>query len=221
MHSIGIIGGTGPEGRGLATRFAIAGHKIIIGSRNEKRGLDVATELSETLNKSFPDKLNISGTNNLDTARESDIAIITVPYDAHLETLSELSPYLSDKIVIDAVVPVKFERGPRPIPVEAGSATEEAAKLLNDSSVIGAFHNLSAEKLLQPDLSLDSDVLITGNNSDAKNIVIDLANEIKGVRAIDAGPLRYSQFIENLTVLLIGINGRYKIESGLKISGID
>ena len=221
MHRIAIIGGTGPEGKGLATRFAIAGHKITIGSRNEKRGEDVASELLETLYKSLTHKLDISGTNNEDAAKNSDIVIIAVPYEAHLETLSELAPYLSQKIIIDAVVPVKFERGPRPIHVEAGSATEEAAKLLNDSYVIGAFHNLSAEKLLKPDLSLDSDVLITGNDSDAKNIVIDLANEIKGVRAIDAGPLRYSQFIENLTVLLIGINGRYKIESGLKISGID
>jgi len=221
MHHIAIIGGTGPEGRGLATRFAIAGHKITIGSRNEKRGADIATELSKTLDMSLPHKLDITGTNNSDAVKESDIVIITVPYEAHSETLYELVPDLSEKIIIDTVVPVKFERGPRPIHVEAGSATEEAAKILKDSSVIGAFHNLSAEKLLKPELSLDSDVLVTGNDSSAKNIVIDLANEINGVRAIDAGPLRYSQFIENMTILLIGINGRYKTESGLKISGID
>jgi 8-hydroxy-5-deazaflavin:NADPH oxidoreductase len=122
--------------------------------------------------------------------------------------------------VVDAVVPVRFERGPRPVAVEAGSATEEAAELLPDSRVIGAFHNLAADVLLDSAASVDADVLVTGNDAEAKETVSILAAQIKGARAIDAGPLRFSRFVEGLTVLLIGINGRYKAHSSIRVSGL-
>ena len=122
--------------------------------------------------------------------------------------------------MIDAVVPVRFDRGPRPIDVAAGSATEEAAALLTESRVVGAFHNLAAGDLLNPELPIEADVLITGADADDKAIVSALAEQIAGVRAVDAGPLRFSRFVEGITVLLIGINGRYKAHTGVRVTGL-
>ena len=218
LHTIALIGGTGPEGKGLATRFAIAGHKVIIGSRDPARGVEAAEELTKKLN-TVPDS-NITGDTNENAVSNADIAVVTVPYGGHEATLESLKLLLVDKIVIDAVVPVYFEKGPRPIEVAAGSATEEAAFILPDSKVAGAFHNLSAEVLLDPDADLDADVLVTGSGA-AKEIALQLASEIKGARAVDSGPLRYSRFVEGITILLIGINSRYKTHTGVTISGLE
>jgi NADPH-dependent F420 reductase len=117
-------------------------------------------------------------------------------------------------------VPVRFERGPRPIEVAEGSATEEAAAMLPDSTVIGAFHNLGAAALIAVDHPVDADVLVTGSDAEAKRVVSELAAEIEGVRAVDAGPLRFSRFVEGITVLLIGINGRYKAHTSTRITGL-
>jgi len=121
------------------------------------------------------------------------------------------------------VVPMVFDRGPRPVDVPAGSATEEAAEILKDSGakVVGAFHNLSAEVLLDPEASVDADVLVTGADAEAKQTVMALAGQIAGVRGVDAGPVRFSHFVESITILLVGINGRYKIHGGVRIAGLD
>ncbi len=215
-HTIALIGGTGPEGRGLALRFALAGHRVVIGSRHAERGAEVARELAIHA----PDG-DISGTSNEAAVDGANIAIVVVPYEAHRATLEGLRAHLAGKLVIDGVVPVRFERGPRPIDVEAGSATEEAAAILTDSTVVGAFHNLAAEVLLDPTASVHADVLITGNDAAAKATVEALAAQIEGARAVDAGPLRFSRFVEGLTILLIGINGRYKAHSSVRISGLE
>jgi len=215
-HTIALVGGTGPEGRGLATRFAIAGHRVIIGSRDAERGRTAATELAAALGRD-----NITGDGNEAAVAEAEIAVIVVPYSAHRATLEGLRQELARKIVVDAVVPVVFDKGPRPVDVAAGSATEEAAEILPDSTVIGAFHNLAAELLLQPEASVEADVLVTGANGEAKQAVMALAEEIAGCRAVDAGPLRFSRFVEGITTLIIGINGRYKAHGGIKITGLD
>lgn len=215
-HRIALIGGTGPEGRGLATRFALAGHEVILGSRDAARGAEVAAELAATLGSD-----RVRGTDNLDAVAQATLVIVVVPYSAHRATLEGLREALAGKIVVDAVVPVVFDRGPRPVEVEAGSATEEAAAILVDATVIGAFHNLPAERLLDPDALLDSDVLVTGAASEAKQAVMALAEEIAGCRAVDAGPLRFSRFVEGLTTLIIGINGRYKVHGAVRITGLD
>lgn len=215
-HTIALVGGTGPEGRGLATRFALAGHRVIIGSRGAERGREVAAELAASLGRG-----SISGDANDGAVAEANIVVVVVPYSAHRATLEGLRDALAGKIVVDAVVPVMFEKGPRPVDVAAGSATEEAAEILPDSTVIGAFHNLAAEVLLDPDASVDADVLVTGGNGEAKDAVMALANEIAGCRAVDAGPLRFSRFVEGITILVIGINGRYKVHGGVKITGLD
>lgn len=214
-HTIALIGGTGPEGRGLALRFALAGHRVVIGSRRAERGAETA----EALRAALPTG-DLTGTSNELAVRDADIAVVVVPYEAHRATLEGLRERLAGKIVVDAVVPVRFERGPRPVEVEAGSATEEAAALLPDSRVVGAFHNLAAEVLLDPSASVDADVLITGSDAEAKETVSILAGQIRGARAVDAGPLRFSRFVEGLTILLIGINGRYKAHSSIRVSGL-
>lgn len=215
-HTIALIGGTGPEGRGLALRFALAGHRVVIGSRQAERGAEVASELATHVPGG-----DISGTSNEAAVDGADIAVVVVPYEAHRPTLEGLRTHLAGKLVVDGVVPVRFERGPRPVDVEAGSATEEAAAILTESTVVGAFHNLAAEVLLDPTASVDADVLITGNDAAAKATVEALAAQIKGARAVDAGPLRFSRFVEGLTILLIGINGRYKAHSSVRISGLE
>ncbi len=215
-HTIALIGGTGPEGRGLALRFALAGHRVVIGSRQGERGAEAAHSL-----RPLAPAADLTGTTNELAVMDADIAVLVVPYEAHRPTLEALQSRLAGKIVVDAVVPVRFERGPRPIDVPDGSATEEAAVLLPDSRVVGAFHNLAADVLLDPNASVDADVLITANDAEAKATISALTEQIRGARAIDAGPLRFSRFVEGLTILLIGINGRYKAHSSIRISGVE
>ncbi len=220
-HRIALVGGTGPEGRGLATRFAKAGHEVVIGSRDAARGAEIAAALAASLATNAPNATTVTGTDNAGAVDGADVVIVVVPYTAHRPTLEGLGSALDGKIVVDAAVPVRFEQGPRPIEVEAGSATEEAKQILPDARVIGAFHNLSAEVLLEPDVPLDADVLVTGGDHEAKALVMALANEIEGARAVDAGPLRFSRFVEGITTLLIGINGRYHAHAGVTIAGLD
>ncbi|MFA7249010.1 MAG: NADPH-dependent F420 reductase [Dehalococcoidia bacterium] len=217
-HTIALIGGTGPEGRGLATRFALAGHRVIIGSRDPERGLTAGRELAASLGRD-----HIEGGGNDTAAAQADIVVVVVPYAAHRATLEGLREHLAGKIVVDAVVPMVFDRGPRPVDVAAGSATEEAAEILKDTGarVLGAFHNLSAEVLLDPAATVDADVLVTGADAEAKQTVMALAGEFAGVRGLDAGPLRFSRFVEGITILLVGINGRYKAHAGVQIAGLD
>ncbi|MEE8338329.1 MAG: NADPH-dependent F420 reductase [Dehalococcoidia bacterium] len=216
-QTIALVGGTGPEGRGLATRFALAGHRVIIGSRDATRGVTAADRVAAAVPQH---RDAIEGMTNEQAVAAAELVVITVPYEGHRPTLEALAPALAGKIVVDVVVPVRFDGGPRPIEVEAGSATEEAAALLPDSRVVGAFHNLPNAVLLDPTVAVDGDVLVTGADSEAKKTVCELAEQIESVRAVDAGPLRFSRFVEGLTVLLIGINGRYKAQTGARISGL-
>jgi 8-hydroxy-5-deazaflavin:NADPH oxidoreductase len=217
-HTIALVGGTGPEGRGLATRFALAGHRVVIGSRDAARGEAAAAQVLAGLGERAHGA--VSGAGNAAAVAGAGLAVIVVPYSAHRTTLEGLRDAFAGKIVVDAVVPVIFERGPRPVDVADGSATEEAAAILPDARVVGAFHNLAAEVLLDPDMPVDADVLVTGADAEAKQAVMALAAEIAGVRAVDAGPLRFSRFVEQITILLIGINGRYKAHTGIRIAGL-
>ena len=218
-ETIAIIGGTGPEGRGLASRFALAGRRVIIGSRDAARGASVAAEVSVTLagrSGAGP----VEGASNAEAAAAGDVAVVTVPFEGHRATLEALATSLAGKIVVDAVVPVRFERGPRPVEVAEGSATEQAAAVLPGSRVVGAFHNLAAESLLDLDAPVRADVLVTGGDAEAKQAVFALAEQIEGVRAVDAGPLRYSRFVEGLTVLLIGVNMRHRARTHVRLEGL-
>jgi NADPH-dependent F420 reductase len=214
-ETIALVGGTGPEGRGLALRFAAAGHRVVIGSRQAERGTAAAEEVRATLGRG-----ELSGATNEEAVGPADVVVVTVPYEGHRATLEALASRLAGKVVVDTVVPLRFERGARRVEVAAGSATEEAAELLPASRVVGAFHNLPAEVLLDPSARLDADVLVIGADAEAKALVSRLAEQIDGVRAVDAGPLRYARTVEDLTILLIGVNGRYKAHASVRLTGL-
>lgn len=213
--TVAVLGGTGPQGMGLARRFAQAGLSVVLGSRSEQRAAQVAEQLAtDTMGA-------VAGLDNAGAVGAGDIVLVVVPWDGHAELLTQLAPALADKVVVDCVNPLAFDKsGPFPITVEAGSATAQAAELLPGARVVGAFHNLSATLLNDPAVqSLDSDVLVVGDDAEAADLVCALARRIPGVRGIRAGKLRNAHEVEALTANLIAINRRYKIHSGIRISG--
>jgi NADPH-dependent F420 reductase len=207
---IALIGGTGAEGRGLALRFAAAGHEVVLGSRDGSRAEEAAAELTATLAAAGVNT-TVRGMENAQAAATASIAVVVVPYEAHRATLEALAPTLAGKVVIDAVVPMRFERGPRPVEVAEGSATEQ---------VVGAFHNVAAAALANLGEALHQDVLVTADDAEAKAAVNALIESVPGLRAVDAGPLRYARFVEGITLLLVGINIRYKAHAGVRIDGL-
>lgn len=218
---ISFIGGTGPEGRGLALRFAIIGQQVFLGSRDPQRGVAAASDVRALLPQNYP-HTSVMGGANEQAARMGDIVFIAVPYSAQKDTLTELEPQLRGKVIVNVVAPLAFVKGSaQALPVEAGSAAEEARDLLPESSVVGAFHNLSAIDLLMPMQGLDCDVVVCGDDPDAKAKVMALAESIKGVRAVNGGALVNSRYVEHLTSLLININRIYKAHSSIRITGID
>jgi len=210
--AIGILGGTGPQGRGLARRFAMAGHPVIIGSRVHDRAYAVAREIGH----------DVRGLANKDAAREATLVIAAVPWEGHAELLTGLASELAGKIVVDCVNPMGFDqRGAYPLPVAEGSAAQQAAALLPNSRVVAAFHHVSAVLLLDPEVdSLDQDVLVLGDDRYATDLVQALAGRIPGVRGVYAGRLRNCGQIEALTANLVSINRRYKAHAGLRITDI-
>ena len=212
--SIGILGGTGDEGRGLAHRFALAGNPVIIGSRSAERAAAAAQGLGG--------ELGIRGMVNADAAESADVVIVAVPWDGHGALLASLAAPLAGKIVIDCVNPMGFDkRGAYPLAVAEGSAAQQAAALLPDSVVVGAFHHVSAVLLLDPALGeVDQDVLVLGDNRQATDLVQELAARIPGVRGVYAGRLRNCGQVEALTANLVSINRRYKAHAGLRVTDI-
>ncbi len=213
---IGFIGGTGPEGKGLSLRFAMAGEAVAIGSRDAQRAQHAADEV-----EALKEGLRVTGGLNDEVATESDIVFIAVPYSGHRPTLESLRDRMEGKLVVDVVAPLRFSRGvASAVEVEEGSAAQQAQILLPNSTVVGAFHNLSAEDLLQPDVAIESDVIVCADDKDAKANVMKLAETINAVRAVDGGGLQNSRYVEELTALLININRIYKAHSTIKIVGI-
>ena len=209
---IGIFGGTGEQGRGLARRFAMAGQPVIIGSRSHDRAHAVAREVGH----------GVRGLANRDAAREADLVIAAVPWEGHGELLAALAPELAGKIVVDCVNPLGFDkRGAYPLPVPEGSAAEQAAALLPGSRVVAAFHHVSAVLLLDSEVeSIDLDVLVLGDDRTATDVVQALAARIPGMRGVYAGRLRNSGQVEALTANLVSINRRYKAHAGLRVTDI-
>ena len=213
---IGILGGTGDQGRGLARRFALAGHPVIIGSRSRKRAHAAAQEIAQETGP------NVRGMANAEAAREASVVIAAVPWEGHGELLSALATELAGKIVVDCVNPLGFDqRGAYALPVAEGSAAQQAAALLPASRVAAAFHHVSAVLLLDPEIdTIDLDVLVLGDDRQATDLVQALAARIPGARGIYAGRLRNCGQIEALTANLVSINRRYKAHAGLRITDI-
>ncbi|MBO2528342.1 MAG: NADPH-dependent F420 reductase [Thermobifida sp.] len=212
--SIAVLGGTGDQGRGLARRFAMAGHEVILGSRSAERAQAVAAELGEGL--------PIRGMDNAGAAEAGDVVIVAVPWDGHRALLESLKDVLAGKIVVDCVNPLGFDkRGAYALPVEEGSAAEQAAAILPDSRVVAAFHHVSAVLLLDPEVEkVDLDVLVLGDDREATDVVRALAARIPGVRGVYGGRLRNAHQVEGVTAHPVLINPRYKAHAGIRITDI-
>lgn len=213
---IAILGGTGPEGQGLALRFAQAGRNVIIGSRNEDRAKQVAAEIGSAISSNL-----VSGSNNKEAADSGSMVFISLPYKAQKDTLVELQSSFEGKIVVDVVAPLEFNKGiVQAVQVEEGSAAQQAQEILRGARVVGAFHSISAHDLIIPDRVIDCDVVVCSDDYQAKIEVMKLAELINGVRAVDGGGLESSRYLEGLTALLLNVNRIYKCHSMIKIIGI-
>ena len=215
--TVGVFGGTGPQGRGLALRWAKAGLKVIIGSRKQERAEEAAAEL-----RALAGVEHISGLDNLETAKQADVVLVAVPWEGHKPLLESLREALAGKIVVDCVNPLGFDKqGPFALPVEEGSAAQQALALLPESRVTAAFHHVSAVSLEDLSVSrMDSDVLVLGDDREATDIVRALAETIPGFRGIYGGRLRNAHQVEAFTANLIAINRRYKAHAGIRITDV-
>jgi len=213
--NIAILGGTGKEGAGLATRWALAGHSIIIGSRDEERARAKATELRERTHK-----LTIIGHSNLEAAQLGDVIVLALPALGLDTTLPPLREACAGKVVISTVVPLTFG-GPRLFtPPAAGSSAEEAQALLPEAKVVAAFHHIAAHELSAGDQAIACDLLLCGGDAEAKKLVSDLGASM-GLRPVDVGALTNAGPIEGITAVLATINRRYKLKnSGITITGL-
>lgn len=213
---IAILGGTGKEGMGIGFRWALAGHDITIGSRQESKALEAAGKLQEMLENKF----QIQGKENLEAAKEGELLVLTVPYSAHKAMCEYIKEVSQGKIVIDVTVPLVPPKVTKVQMPPAGSATLEAKEILGENtSVVAAFQNISYEHLMEEG-EVACDVLVTGDSKASRETVIKLIQEA-GLVGIDAGPIENSVVVEGLTSILIGINKQFGIhDAGIKITGI-
>jgi len=215
-QTVAVLGGTGPQGRGLARRFAAAGLRVVIGSRSAERAQATAGELADATAGT------VTGAANAEAAARGDIVVVAVPWDGHRELLTELAPALAGKIVVDCVNPLGFDKqGAFALPVEEGSAAQQAEALLPDSRVVAAFHHVSAVLLEDPEVdSMDTDVMVLGDDREATDQVRALADIIPGVRGVFGGRLRNAGQVEALTANLIAVNRRYRAHAGIRLTGL-
>ena len=216
-YTIAVIGGTGPQGKGLAYRWARHGHAVTLGSRSPERSSAAAEEIVQRVPGAA-----VTGAGNADAAEAADVVVLAVPYDGHDALVAELAPQLAGKVVVSCVNPLGFDkRGPYGLDVAQGSAAEAAAALVPDARVVGAFHHVSAVSLWGEEEFLDhEDVLVCGDDAEAKAVAIELARPVTGRDGVDAGALRLARQLEPLTAVLISINKRYKTRSGIAVSGV-
>ena len=210
--TVGVLGGTGDQGRGLGARFAAAGLSVILGSREASRAEAAAATVPGA----------VRGADNASCARDASVVVVAVPWDGHAALLRELAGELAGKTVVNCVNPLGFDKqGAFPLDVAEGSACEQAAALLPESTVVGAFHHLSAVQLLDPALeTIDGDVMVVGDDRAATDLVQALAGLIPGMRGVYAGRLRNARQVEALTANLISVNRRYKAHAGIRVTDI-
>lgn len=216
MLTVGVLGGTGKEGSGLAMRWALNGYRVLIGSRDAAKSAARCAELNQELGGEY-----LTGVSNDDAARLADIVVISVPYSAQLSTYESVRAHLTGKTVVDVTVPL-LPPDVRTVHVpEGGSAVVAAQKAVGpDVKVVSAFQSVSAEKLKSVDTPVDCDVLVCADDDGAKAEVMKLV-EAAGMRPIDAGPLANSAAAEALTPVLLYINKTYKVKgSGMRITGL-
>ncbi len=210
--TVAVLGGTGEQGRGLARRFALAGVRVVLGSRSAERAQQAAEGLPE----------RVSGADNAAAARDADVVVVAVPWDGHRELLQGLAGELAGKVVVDCVNPLGFDKqGAFALAVEEGSAAQQAAAVLPDSRVVAAFHHVSAVLLLDEAVdTVDTDVLVLGDDRGATDLVQALASLVPGMRGVYGGRLRNAHQVEALTANLISVNRRYKAHAGLRVTDV-
>lgn len=214
-YKIAVIGGTGPQGRGLARWLAAAGHNVVLGSRSVERAHAAASAVRDRTGG------NVSGADNWTAATVADVVLLVVPWDGHRELVESIAGALDGKVVVSCVNPLQFDaKGSFGLAVEEGSAAQQTQALVPGARVVGAFHHLSAVNLWESEELDHEDVLVCGDDAEAKAIVVDLAVAVTGRPGIDVGALRLAGHLEPLTAVLIGINRRYKTRSGLAIVGL-
>jgi 8-hydroxy-5-deazaflavin:NADPH oxidoreductase len=218
---IAIVGGTGPEGMGLALRWARAGEQIVIGSRDASRAQSAAAEIAQKAGVLG----SVEGVGNAVAVKMCDTVVLTVPFAGQAEILKQLKPsFRQGTVLIDATVPLAAAVGGRPtrvLGVWQGSAAEQAAEIVGRNvSVAAAFHSLSAT-LLDGDHDVDCDVIVCSDDDHARQVASELAVKIPGVRAIDGGKLENARIVESMTALLITLNIRHKVHgAGWRVTGL-
>ena len=220
---IAIIGGTGDQGLGLALRFAKSGEHVLVGSRDVKKAENAVNIIKNMLNKD--DLPNISAMTNEEATKNGDIVILTVPLQAQMVTLKSIKDHLDGKIFVDATVPLEGCIGGKPtrfVDLWEGSAAERSQAFLGkEARVVSSFCNISAASLTNIDEDVECDCLISGDDPEAKAPVMELAEKISGVKAIDCGPLENARIVEKITPLLINLNIRNRIKlAGIRITGL-
>jgi NADPH-dependent F420 reductase len=222
--TIAVIGGTGPQGQGLAFRFARAGHDVVLGSRSAEKAAAAAEDLAARLEAHLLDHPGgpigtLAGATNVDAAAKADVVVLAIPYDGHDELVASLRDATVGKVVISCVNPLGFDKaGPYGLDIER-SAAESAAALLPEARVVGAFHHLSAVTLIAG-VDLDEDVLVCGDAPDAIETVVELTRAVTGRRGVACGGLRYARRLEPLTAVLISVNRIHRAHSGVRITGL-
>lgn len=220
LQSIAILGGTGALGTGLARRWAQAGYKVIIGSRSAEKAEAALADLQQVMSERGTSVEQVKAMENLAAAEAADIVVLTVPFSHHTSTLETVKPALKGKILIDVTVPLVPPKVARVQLPESGSAGQAAQDLLGeDVRVVSAFQNVAAVHL-QEGNSLECDVLVAGDNVEARESVIQLV-EAAGMRGYHAGPICNAAAAEALTSILIVINKRYKTHAGIRITGVE
>ncbi len=210
--TIGVLGGTGPLGKGLARRWSAAGLRVVVGSRSAQRADEAATEIGGSA----------SGAENLECARAADVLVVAVPWDGHADLLKSVADATAGKVVVDAVNPLGFDkRGPFRLDVPEGSAAEQAQTLLPQARVLAAFHHVSAVLLNDPEVTdIPMDVLVLGEEREDTDLVRSLADAVPGMRGVYGGRLRNAGQVEALTANLIAVNRRYKTHAGIRVTGV-
>jgi NADPH-dependent F420 reductase len=219
-RAIAVLGGTGPEGFGLALRWIRAGESVIIGSRDARRAQDAAAKIKAAVGGNA----KVSGEENSTACAAADLLVLTVPFEGHAAVLKQIQPAIrTGSIVIDTTVPLAASvggRATRTLGIWQGSAAQETAELVPKGvSVVAAFQSVSAE-LLNADLPIECDVVVCSDDASAVQAVRLLAAKIPGVRAIDGGRLENARILEQITALLIGLNIRHKGHSGVRFTGL-
>jgi NADPH-dependent F420 reductase len=222
ITTVAIVGGTGPEGRGLALRWARAGLRVVIGSRDESRARTIAQDLNGRLGPEGA----VEGMENSSAVRAADVVVLTVPFEGQAAILKQLrNHFRPGTVLVCATVPLASgvgDRGSRVLGVWQGSAAQQAAEMVPQGvAVAGALQNISAS-LLETDLPVECDVIVCTDNEKAREVACELARKIPGARPLDGGKLENSRIVEQITALLITLNICHKSHSaGIRITGIE